>query len=125
MTARFQLRHQLLKIIGTIGKHGKAVIVGRGANFILPPEDRFRVRIIAPMNMRVEKMTNDLGVSTEEAKRHILKVEADRRAFIRKYFYADIANPINYELVINTGAMTVETTAETVINAYKSRQISL
>ena len=31
------LQH-LMKVVGTIGEHGRAVIVGRGANFILPPE---------------------------------------------------------------------------------------
>ena len=30
----------LMKVIGTIGNHGRAVIVGRGANFILPADKR-------------------------------------------------------------------------------------
>jgi len=47
------LRH-LMKVIGTIGKHGSAVIVGRGANFVLPPEGRIRVRIVAPLDVRVK-----------------------------------------------------------------------
>ena len=29
---------QFMCVIGTIGKHGNAVIMGRGANFVLPPE---------------------------------------------------------------------------------------
>ena len=33
-----QYLQHLMKIIGTIGKHGRAVVVGRGANFVLPPE---------------------------------------------------------------------------------------
>jgi len=37
------LKH-LMNVIGTTGKHGRAVVVGRGANFILPPEQRFRVQ---------------------------------------------------------------------------------
>ena len=36
------LKH-LMNIIGTIGKHGRAVVVGRGANFILPPEQTLPV----------------------------------------------------------------------------------
>ena len=39
----------LMRVIGAIGRHGKAIIVGRGANFVLPPENRFRVRIITPL----------------------------------------------------------------------------
>ena len=80
---------RMLKIIGTIGKHGKAVIVGRGANFILPAEEALRVRVIAPLEMRAGTVSEKLDVSTGEAKRHILRIEADRKAFIRKYFYPE------------------------------------
>nr|WP_054696524.1 cytidylate kinase-like family protein [Desulfosarcina cetonica] len=46
-----EVLHVLMKVVGTIGRHGGAIIVGRGANFILPPESRFRVRIIAPWSV--------------------------------------------------------------------------
>jgi len=39
-----QYLQHLMKVITTIGKHGRAVIVGRGANFILPSEGTFRIR---------------------------------------------------------------------------------
>ena len=33
----YQYLKHLMNVIGTIGEHGNAVLVGRGANFILPP----------------------------------------------------------------------------------------
>jgi cytidylate kinase len=48
----------LMRVIGAIGRHGKAIIVGRGANFVLPPENRFRVRIIAPLELRVNRVAD-------------------------------------------------------------------
>jgi len=110
------LRH-LMKVIGTIGKHGSAVIVGRGANFVLPPEGRIRVRIVAPLDVRVENVSSNFGVSAEEAKRHIIRTESERRAFIRKYFNADITDPINYDLVLNTGTLSIEAAANAIKNA--------
>jgi len=62
------LQH-LMKVIGTIGEHGGAVIIGRGANFILPPESRFRVRVIAPLEMRIEMVAKSYDVAPEEARR--------------------------------------------------------
>jgi len=56
------LKH-LMEIIATIGKHGRAVIVGRGANFILPPEGRLRIRIVAPLEVRVRNLVDSFGVS--------------------------------------------------------------
>lgn len=100
------LRH-LMNVIGTIGKHGRAVVVGRGANFVLPPEQRFRVRITAPQRLRIENVARDFSLSHEEAKRRVIKTESNRKAFIRKYFNADIADPTNYDLVINTATLTV------------------
>ncbi len=113
------LRH-LMKVIGTIGKHGSAVIVGRGANFVLPSEGRIRVRIIAPLDLRVENVSSNFGVSAEEAKRRIIRTESERRAFIRKYFNADITDPINYDLVLNTGTLSIEAAANVIKSASKS-----
>jgi cytidylate kinase len=110
------LRH-LMKVIGTIGKHGNAVIVGRGANFVLPPEGRIRVRIVAPLDVRVENVSRNFGVSAEDAERRIIRTESERRAFIRKYFNADITDPINYDLVLNTGTLSIEAAANAIKNA--------
>ena len=95
----------LLKVIGTIGKHGRAVIVGRGANFVLPSEKRFAVRIVAPPAWRIENVAKEFDISPEDAKRRVLRTDSDRKAFIRKYFNADIADPNNYDLVINTATL--------------------
>ncbi len=114
-----QYMQHLMKIIGTIGKHGRAVMVGRGANFLLPRERRFRVRVIAPRAMRIQNLIRDFGVSADEAKRRIIRTESDRRAFIRKYFHADIADPVNYDLVINMERMDVDAAVDIVKKAVK------
>ena len=98
----------LMKVIGTIGSHGRAVVVGRGANFILPPEKRFAVRIVAPQAWRIENVSKEFDISLEEARRRVLRTDSDRRAFIRKYFNADIADPTNYDLVINTNTLKLD-----------------
>ena len=101
----------LMRVIGAIGRHGKAIIVGRGANFVLPPENRFRVRIIAPLELRVTRVAETHAVSKKEAKRHVLRTESDRQAFVRKYFHSDIGDPANYDLILNTGTLSVESAA--------------
>ncbi len=107
----------LMRVIGTIGRHGKALIVGRGANFVLPPENRFRIRIIAPLHMRVSRVAETYGVSEKEAKHRVLRTESDRRAFVRKYFHSDIGDPANYDMLINTGTLSVESAAAAICSA--------
>ena len=101
------LKH-LMRVVGTIGKHGQAIIMGRGANFMLPPNDTFGVRIIAHLDLRIENVSREFGVTAEEARRRVLRTESDRRAFVRKYFHADITDPANYDLVINTGTLSID-----------------
>ena len=110
------LRH-LMKVVGTIGKHGSAVIVGRGANFILPKEETFRVRVVAPLENRIRNVMKEFGSTEEETRRRVLRTESDRRAFVRKYFNAGIADQSNYDLVINTGVMGLDVAVNAVIGA--------
>ena len=110
------LKH-LMKVIGAIGEHGRAIIVGRGANFVVPPQNRLRLRIVAPQNVRIANVARVFDVTAEDAKRRIIRTESDRRAFIRKYFNADITDPINYDIVINTGALEIDKAVEAVIAA--------
>jgi cytidylate kinase len=112
-----QYLHHLMKVIGTIREHGRAVIVGRGANFILPPEAQFRVRVVCPMKTRVENVARDFGTSKTEAEGRIIQTESDRRAFVRKYFHADVGSPINYDLTINTGSMSIDAAVQAIKGA--------
>ena len=107
----------LLKIVSTIGKHGRAVIVGRGANFILPPEERFSVRVVAPLEIRVQNIVRHHDTSEKNAMQRVIRRESKRRAFIRQSFNADISDPHNYDLTINTGKIGTDSAVEAIISA--------
>jgi cytidylate kinase len=105
---------QLMKVISVIGKHGMAVIAGRGANFILPPNERLSLRVVAPIDLRVQNISRLLSISEEEARKRVIMKEAKRKAFIRKSFNVDIADPINYDLTFNTEFIRYEAAVEAV-----------
>jgi cytidylate kinase len=110
----------LVKVVNTIADHGRAVIVGRGANFILPPEERFSVRVVAPLEIRIQNVSRAYNVSAEKARKRVIGRESRRSAFIRQSYNADISDPENYDLTINTGRMGIETAVVAVIAAVKS-----
>ena len=116
-----QYLHHLMKVVGTIGKHGNSIIVGRGANFILPPEVRISVRIIAPFEVRCAHVAKEFELTPDEAARRITKTESTRKSFIWKYFNASIADPENYSLVINTGLVSMDDGVEIIENAVQRR----
>lgn len=98
----------LMKVVAAIASHGNAIIVGRGANFLIPAENRLSIRVIAPTKTRVENVAEKHGVTREEAKRRVINRENRRAAFIRQSFNADVANPMNYDLVINTHKIDID-----------------
>lgn len=113
--------HHLMKVIAAIGKHGASVIVGRGANFILPPEIRISIRIIAPFEFRCRHVADEFGLSMDEAGRRITKTESTRRSFIRKYFNTSIADTNNYDMLINTGFMSIDEVVHIMAELVKKR----
>jgi cytidylate kinase len=50
----------------------------------------------------------------------VIERESRRSAFIRQSYDADIADPENYDLTINTGRMRIESAVEAVIAAVQS-----
>ncbi|MBN1471272.1 MAG: cytidylate kinase-like family protein [Syntrophaceae bacterium] len=114
--------HHLSRVIGTIGIFGNVIIIGRGANYVLPKEKIFRVRVIAPMELRIKYFMEDRGYTKAEAEQYIVKRDGNRKAFVRKYFSADIADPAYYDMIINTEKISIAAATESVIVAFNQRR---
>ncbi len=91
----------LVKTLAVIGKRGYAVIVGRGANFIL--KNAFKVRIICDMEQRIKWEMEFEKISRAEAIRRIKKSDEERYKFVKTLFNHDIRKAHHYDLVIKTG----------------------
>ena len=114
----------LEKIVHAIGDTGKAVIVGRGANFILPSEKRFSIRILAPLDVRVKNIVAAYDVPEAAATSRIKNRQERRAAFIRKSFNADVEDPLHYDLVINTGDVHIDEAVD-VVCMFMSRKYGI
>jgi cytidylate kinase len=110
---------QVIRVVRSIERHGGAVVVGRGAQFILVPGAALRVRAVCPSAKCVADYAAREGMSREEAERQIRQGERERRAFYRRHYEKDVAEPAHYDLVINTGSMTLEACAEIIVAAYR------
>jgi cytidylate kinase len=112
---------ELHRVVHTVQKHGAAVIIGRGAQFILKPSECLRVRVIAPLTDRIAGFAEREGMTLAEADAHVKAIEKDRRTFIRQTFHADVGDPGHYDLVLNMAALTVEAAGAIVVAAYRAR----
>ncbi|NQU14722.1 MAG: cytidylate kinase-like family protein [Desulfobacteraceae bacterium] len=115
------LRH-LIKVIQAISLYGRAVIVGRGASFILPPEERFSIRIIAPEDVRIQNIARAFDVPEEEAKGRILRREFRRSAFAKRSFHRDLEDPYHYDLIVNMAKTAPEEAVEGICALFSAIQ---
>ncbi len=111
----------LSKTILAIGRHNRGVIVGRGGHLILDPERTLRVRAICPFEKRVSYVAEREGMSTIEARAKVTRVDGERKEFFQRHFGTDTSDPEAYDLVINTGSLSLEACAQVVAEMYRQR----
>ena len=111
----------LEKVLRTLSRRGRAVVVGRGANFILPAEERFAVMIVAPREARIQRIADHYGTLAEDAQKRIDNRQKKRAAFVRKNFGKDISDPVFYDLTVNTGTISVDAAARSICAAWLER----
>jgi cytidylate kinase len=111
----------LSKVVLTLANHGKGVIIGRGAHFILDRQTTLRVRVIAPLETRIARIAERDGLSDDKAKATILRIDAERVAFNKQHYGADLTDPENYDLVVNAGTLGLAGAADVTVAAFRSR----
>jgi len=111
----------LSNVVLTLARHGKGVIVGRGAHFLLDTKTTLRVRVIAPLELRVAHIAKRDGLSEEDARAKVLRIDGERIAFNRQHYNADIGDAKNYDLVVNAGTLGVEGAAAQTMCAFQLR----
>lgn len=114
-------QHHLLRVLTTVALHGKAVLIGRGANFVLPHDCGLHVRVTAPLEVRVANIARDLNLSEDEAYRFVVHSDDERAAYVRQHFHKDVAHASHYDLVINTGHLSRQVAVEMVLMAAKDK----
>jgi hypothetical protein len=83
---------------------GNAIFIGRGANIITATRKSvLHVRLVAPFADRVRRIEEHHRLGPQEAVELISATDDTRRRYVKHYFRAEIDDPINYHLVINTG----------------------
>lgn len=112
----------LKKILLHAAKHGNMVILGRGANMIIPHDKCLRVRITASFEKRVSNTYEyEHFKSKEEATERVTHVQIHRNQFVRQYFGINPHNPWNYDLVISTDHLTIDQSRDLIISAFKAK----
>lgn len=112
-------REHLERVLEGLARIGGAVIVGRGAHLVLAQGASLRVLVVAPLAFRVRVVAERDGLNLAHAEKRVHEEEAERRAFLRRLFHAELADPLAFDLVVNTALLGVEGAAAAVVSTLK------
>jgi cytidylate kinase len=117
----YSYRTELIQFVSAVAKRGSSVVVGRGAQFIVPPEAAFRVRVVGELGDRVRNIGSTRGLSQRDAHRELVRIDRERLAFVRHHYRRDAADPSAYDLVVNSSTFPLDAAADVIVDAYHAR----
>jgi len=112
---------ELARVVHTLAAQGSAVIVGRGAQFILGPTEALHVRVIAPLETRVQGLVTRKGWTEAQARAEVKRMDDERDRFLRASFGRDPSDPHAYDLVINGARLPLAGAATLIEAAWRAK----
>lgn len=122
------------KAIGIAYQTGSTVIVGRGGQVLLKDKpDVLHVRIVAPLDQRIQRVREQLALSTPQAgpvldprraaQDLITRRDEASAAYLLHFYHADWNDPTLYNLIINTGKTTCDQAVDIIVQINSWRQL--
>ena len=109
------MRHEL-------ADEGEVVIVGRGSQVVLRERsDVLHVRVVAPLEMRVERLQRERNLSAESARACLEASDEVRARYLRRSHGVRLDDPALYHLTIHTGLLDPTRAADLIIQAVQGR----
>jgi cytidylate kinase len=112
------LVQRMSRTIHKLGNAGGVVLIGRGAHIICANlSHAFHVRLVAPLNSRIQHIADYFGLSEKEAAEYVQRQDRNRQQYVRRYFGADVTDPHDYHLVINSGKLGYQEATRIIVEA--------
>jgi cytidylate kinase len=109
-----QTAETMLKLAGL----GNVILIGRGGTVITAKLPHvLHVRLVAPLEKRVEHAHQFYNLTKPEARKFCLGEDRSRDRYLKKYFNADINDPLLYHMIINTGLVSYDDAAKLIGDA--------
>lgn len=106
------------QVIREAARGGNVIIIGRGAAHVLRDvKHGLHVFLRATEPIRAQSLMDRFGIDKAEAKRRLKKTDSDRTTYIRQVYGYSWTHPSHYDLVIDTGRLGYELTANVIIAA--------
>jgi cytidylate kinase len=106
------------QVIKDLAAEGDVVIVGRGGQATLRGRpDVLHVRLIAPADLRAERLRRRHQISLESAQAQVEARDHYRRNYLKRFYHIDWDDPELYDLILNTARFSPEEAAQHIVQA--------
>jgi cytidylate kinase len=113
---------ELPRLVLTLAARGRVILVGRGAGFFLPRESTLHVRVVAPLEDRVAHMAQQLRLTRDAAADQVRQRDEQRVEFLVKHFQRRFSDLYDYDVVLNSGLLGEELSAELIAAAIRGKE---
>jgi CMP/dCMP kinase len=104
-----QYMHGITEAARQAAARGNVILVGRGTRHLLGDlPGVFHLRLVAPREWRAQRMSGLEDCSLEQALARCVEVDRTRDRFTQYFFGAEASAPEQYDLVVNTGRVSLE-----------------
>jgi cytidylate kinase len=108
--------------IGELLVDGNGIYHGLAGQFLFQNlRNAFKVRIVAPMSLRVDNAARRKGMTRHDAAAHIREADEHRQLWGRQIFDADVNDPDLYDLVVNLEKVSLATAANLIADIMQGK----
>jgi cytidylate kinase len=105
-------------LIRAAHEHDNVVVMGRGGQMVLHDAPNvLHVRLVAPLELRIHRVQENTGLTADAARARVSQRDQASTEYVKRLYNVDAADPLLYDLVINTGKLTAVATADLIIKA--------
>ena len=111
------------RVITEAATHGRAVLVGRGAQALLARRpNALHVYLVGPKAWRMEMAVEHLGVAREDVEKVLDETDRDRDRYVKAHYGRSRQDATLYDMVLNTQRLGFSGAGEVVVAEARRRQ---
>lgn len=128
MSARYyksdrKIRKTIVEVIRSIVKSGNVILVGRGGvAFVKDNPQSLHIKLTAPIEWRVDRISKNYNKSKTEALRYVLEVDQERKYLIDSFMGYDTDLSI-FDIIFNRKTMSEEEIITIILNLVEARKL--
>ena len=97
------------RVILSLAAAGGYVILGRGSQAALAGRaDACHISLVGDLSDRVARIVRSQALSERDAAARCSRMDAERTAYVKRYYGTDIRDPLLYDCVLNTSRLGLD-----------------